>query len=81
VSIIGFGTHPGTVAAAADWDEPMEVMKVVPSRRDIYEILGHETGLSRFLLDLREGHMDKRIREQYGATIVEIYWCRVPSAN
>jgi len=64
VSIIGFGTHTGTVAAAADWDEPMQVMNVLPSRRDSYEILGHETGMSRFLLDLREGHMDKRIREE-----------------
>src|SRR5579871_4157715 len=64
VSIIGFGTHTGTVAAAADWDEPMQVMKVLPSRRDSYEILGHESGLPQLLLDLRESHMDKTIREE-----------------
>ena len=28
---IGFGTHTGTVAAASDWDAPMEVKNVVPS--------------------------------------------------
>ena len=57
---IGFGTHIGTVAAASDWDEPMEVMAVRGSLPDSYERQCHEaTGegarVSRFLLDLREG--------------------------
>lgn len=64
VSIIGFGTHTGTVAAAEDWDEPMQVMKVLPSRRDSYEFLGHEAKIPRFLLDLRKGHMDENVREE-----------------
>jgi erythromycin esterase-like protein len=34
VLLLGFGTHTGTVAAAHDWDEPMEVMEVKPSRAD-----------------------------------------------
>ena len=29
--LIGFGTHTGTVAAADDWDEPMQVQRVRPS--------------------------------------------------
>ena len=29
--LIGFGTHTGTVAAADDWDEPMQVKQVRPS--------------------------------------------------
>ena len=29
--LIGFGTHRGTVAAADDWDGPMEVKQVRPS--------------------------------------------------
>lgn len=33
VLIIGCGTHTGTVAAAHNWGEPMEVMDVVPSLR------------------------------------------------
>jgi protein-L-isoaspartate(D-aspartate) O-methyltransferase len=53
--LIGFGTHSGTVAAADEWDEPMEVMKVRPSLPDSYERMCHDSGLPRFLLDLRDG--------------------------
>lgn len=53
--LIGFGTHGGTVAAASDWDEPMEVKTVRPSLPDSYERLCHDSGVARFLLDLREG--------------------------
>ena len=52
--LIGFGTHAGTVAAATDWDGPMEVKQVRPSLEGSYERLSHETGLPRFLLDLRD---------------------------
>jgi erythromycin esterase-like protein len=52
-SLIGFGTHAGTVAAADDWDAPMRVMEVRPSREDSHERLCHDAGLPRFLLDLR----------------------------
>jgi erythromycin esterase-like protein len=55
VVLIGFGTHTGTVAAASDWDGPMEVKSVVPSRPDSYERLAHDAGLPRFLLNLRDG--------------------------
>jgi protein-L-isoaspartate(D-aspartate) O-methyltransferase len=50
---IGFGTHSGTVAAASDWDGPMEVKKVLPSLTQSYERLCHETGRPRFMLPLR----------------------------
>jgi len=53
--LIGFGTHTGTVAAATDWDGPMEVKRVTPSRPDSYERIAHDTGLDRFLLDMRAG--------------------------
>ncbi|MDB5670260.1 MAG: protein-L-isoaspartate(D-aspartate) O-methyltransferase [Alphaproteobacteria bacterium] len=53
--LIGFGTHKGTVAAADDWDEPMEVKTVRPSLPDSYEQACHESGVQRFLLDLRHG--------------------------
>jgi erythromycin esterase-like protein len=52
--LIGFGTHTGTVAAANDWDDPMQVKKVLPSRPDSHERVCHDTGEPRFLLDLRE---------------------------
>lgn len=51
VSIIGCGTHTGTVAAADGWDEPMRIMDVRPSRPDSYEGMFHKTGIPSFLLD------------------------------
>jgi erythromycin esterase-like protein len=53
--LIGFGTHGGTVAAATDWDGPMEIKRVNPSRPGSYERECHDSGVPRFLLDLREG--------------------------
>jgi protein-L-isoaspartate(D-aspartate) O-methyltransferase len=50
---IGFGTDSGTVAAASDWDGPMEIKTVRPSMPDSYERLCHKTGLSGFMLGLR----------------------------
>jgi protein-L-isoaspartate(D-aspartate) O-methyltransferase len=51
--LVGFGTHSGTVAAASDWDGPMEVKKVRPALQGSYEQLCHATGLARFMLGLR----------------------------
>ncbi len=59
--LIGFGTHSGTVAAASDWDEPMEVMSVRPSLDGSYERVCHEAGVDRFLLDLRRGVNDEAV--------------------
>jgi protein-L-isoaspartate(D-aspartate) O-methyltransferase len=50
---IGFGTNSGTVAAASNWDEPMQIKTVRPALADSYERLCHETGEPRFLLPLR----------------------------
>ena len=61
--LIGFGTHSGTVAAADDWDEPMEVMAVRPSLADSYEWMSHEAGVPRFLLDLRQGVLGHALEE------------------
>jgi putative phosphoribosyl transferase len=57
-ALIGFSTHSGTVAAASDWDAPMEVKAVRPSRPDSYEALCHQVGQERFLFDLRPGGND-----------------------
>ena len=50
---IGFGTHPGTVAAATNWDGPMQIKKVRPSHPSSYERLCHDAGVPAFLLALR----------------------------
>ena len=61
--LIGFGTHTGTVAAATDWDAPMDVKRVLPSRPDSYERIAHDSRVPRFLLDLRAGRNDEVRRE------------------
>jgi protein-L-isoaspartate(D-aspartate) O-methyltransferase len=50
---IGFGTHAGTVAAATDWDGPMQIKKVRPSHPSSYERLCHDADVPAFLLSLR----------------------------
>jgi protein-L-isoaspartate(D-aspartate) O-methyltransferase len=51
--LVGFGTYDGTVAAASQWDGPMEVKAVKPALADSVESLAHDTGLARFLVKLR----------------------------
>jgi protein-L-isoaspartate(D-aspartate) O-methyltransferase len=50
--LLGFGTDRGTVAAASNWDGPMEIKDVRPAHEDSYEWLCRESGRERFLLDL-----------------------------
>ena len=61
--LIGFGTHSGTVAAADDWDEPMQIKSVRPSLEGSYERLSHDSGVPRFLLDLREGEVGRGVKQ------------------
>jgi protein-L-isoaspartate(D-aspartate) O-methyltransferase len=51
---IGFGTNSGTVAAATDWDGPMQIKTVRPALEQSYERLCHESGVPQFLLPLRQ---------------------------
>ena len=51
--LVGFGTDHGTVAAATDWDGPMEVKRVRPAHPESYERLCHDTEIEAFLLALR----------------------------
>lgn len=51
--LVGFGTDHGTVAAAADWDEPMHVMHVRPAHPGSYEHLCHLSAVPAFSLPLR----------------------------
>jgi erythromycin esterase-like protein len=62
--LIGFGTHTGTVAAADDWDQPMQVKAVNPSMPESYERMAHDSRLQRFLLDLRAEEIGREIRER-----------------
>jgi protein-L-isoaspartate(D-aspartate) O-methyltransferase len=60
-ALIGMGTDRGTVAAANDWDGPMEIKALKPAEPESYEWLCRESGAARFLLDLRRDvHPDLR---------------------
>ena len=52
--LVGFGTDSGTVAAASDWDGPMEIKNVLPSLPKSYERLCHATERACFTLPLRD---------------------------
>ena len=51
---IGFGTNAGTVAAASNWDGPMEIKRVVPAVAESCERIFHEFGVPNFCLDLSQ---------------------------
>ena len=63
---IGFGTNDGTVAAAANWDAPMQVMNVRPAHPQSYERLFHMTNVPGLLLPLSGGP-----REELRNTLVK----------
>jgi erythromycin esterase-like protein len=52
--LVGFSTYTGTVTAASDWGAPAERKRVRPALPGSYEYLFHETGLPRFMLNLRQ---------------------------
>lgn len=60
--LIGFGTDRGTVAAASDWDGPMEVKTVRPARPDSHERIFRDAGIPYALTDWR-AHEHRDLRE------------------
>jgi protein-L-isoaspartate(D-aspartate) O-methyltransferase len=60
---IGFGTDHGTVAAASNWDGPMEIKQVRPSHAQSYERLFHLTNEPGLILPLRHNQNPELIRE------------------
>lgn len=60
--LVGFGTHEGTVAAAASWGGPMKIKKVLNSHKESYERLFHETGVGKFFLPLLSPYQ-KKVRQ------------------
>ncbi len=53
-ALIGFGTASGTVAAASEWDAPMEIKTIRPPRLDSYEAICQAVDLERFLWDFKK---------------------------
>ncbi len=53
--LIGLTTYTGSVTAASNWGGPAELKRVRPALPGSYEAVFHDTGLPRFLLNLRDG--------------------------
>ncbi len=51
---LGFLTDHGTVAAAHEWDAPVEIKKLLPARFGSYEELFHQAGEKNFFLPLKK---------------------------
>jgi erythromycin esterase-like protein len=68
--LVGFGTDHGTVAAATDWDGPMQVKQVRPAHPESYERLCHEAGVPAFALALRHPRRDA-VRDELTAPRLE----------
>jgi erythromycin esterase-like protein len=52
--LVGFGTDSGTVAASSGWDGPMEIKTVRHALPHSYERICHDTGVSQFMLPVRD---------------------------
>jgi len=52
--LIGFGTDHGRVAAASQWDGPMEIKEIRPSHEKSYERVCHDSGVPSFFLPLTQ---------------------------
>jgi protein-L-isoaspartate(D-aspartate) O-methyltransferase len=68
--IVGFGTDHGNVAAASNWDEPMQRMRVVPAVSRSYERVCHETGVPAFTLHLRNPRR-RTVRDELTPELLE----------
>jgi erythromycin esterase-like protein len=58
------------VAAATDWDGPMEVKRVRPAHADSYERLCHDAAVDAFALALREPRR-RDVRDELAAARLE----------
>lgn len=69
-ALIGFGTDRGTVAAASNWDEPMEIKRVRPAREDSYEGYSRDAGMDAFFLETGPGQKTS-VREALAEPLLE----------
>jgi protein-L-isoaspartate(D-aspartate) O-methyltransferase len=67
---IGQGTDHGTVAAASEWEGPMEIKQIRPSHPDSYENLMHLSEMLAFFLPLT-GSKDPQLTTALAARRLE----------
>ncbi len=70
VAIVGFGTDHGTVAAASNWDAPMQVMQVRPAHPESYERMFHDSEIPAGMLHLRVPRRSA-VRDELGSPRLE----------
>ncbi|WP_408598521.1 erythromycin esterase family protein [Pseudomonas sp. PLMAX] len=68
--LIGMGTNEGTVAAATDWDGPMEIKNVLPALPLSWERAFAEAGHHQAVYDWRDDHNDA-LRSALSARLLE----------
>ncbi|MGE3529727.1 MAG: protein-L-isoaspartate(D-aspartate) O-methyltransferase [Methyloceanibacter sp.] len=69
-ALIGFGTDRGTVAAASNWDGPMEIKRVRPARDDSYEGASRDAGIAAFFLETGPGQKQS-VRDALAEPLLE----------
>ena len=69
-ALIGFGTDRGTVAAASDWDGPMEIKRVRLARDDFYEGRSRDADIPAFFLETGPGQKE-RVRSELAEPLLE----------
>jgi protein-L-isoaspartate(D-aspartate) O-methyltransferase len=69
-ALIGFGTDHGTVAAASNWDGPMEIKRVRPAREDSYEGRSRDANIPAFFLETGPGQKE-RVRVDLAEPLLE----------
>jgi protein-L-isoaspartate(D-aspartate) O-methyltransferase len=69
-ALIGFGTDRGTVAAASNWDGPMEIKRVRPARDDSYEGRARDAGIPAFFLETGPGQT-QHVRDALSEPLLE----------
>jgi protein-L-isoaspartate(D-aspartate) O-methyltransferase len=69
-ALIGFGTDRGTVAAASNWDGPMEIKRVRPARDDSYEGRSRDANIPAFFLETGSGQKD-HVRDALAEPLLE----------
>jgi protein-L-isoaspartate(D-aspartate) O-methyltransferase len=69
-ALIGFGTDRGTVAAASNWDGPMEIKRVRAARDDSYEGSSRDAGIAAFFLETGPGQKQS-VRDALAEPLLE----------
>jgi len=72
--IVGFGSYKGSVIAADEWGEPMEIMEVPPAPSGTWENMLHEISPQNKLLFSKELTEEKALRDKIGHRAIGVVY-------